>query len=197
MNITLTNPSYAYFKSIQSISSSWHGFSIFRSGGLRDIYRFILAKLQCGHWTVLGPRSFTPRELAPNICKLIEPGCPILACHSISSSIDASLGSREVSLLRRIVVKTIGGLSFISSITCWRAIYLRVTIFIESLFLNNISLMVFQWIPLSIKWEIETRLVVKSEQYATFLSLKVLPFFSRRATSPYPRMRILEIPIIR
>ena len=193
------NSSYACFRSVQSISSSWHGFSIFRSDGLQDICHFILARLQCGHWTVLDSWSFISREFASSICKLIESECFILACQSISSSIDAGLESQEISLLRLglTAVRTVSDLSFISSIICWQAICFRVAIFIESLSLNNILLTVFQWMSLFIRWEIEMRLVAKSEQYITFLSLKVLSFFSHRATLPYSRMGTSEIPAIK
>ena len=199
MNITLTNSSYVCFRSVQLILSFWHDFSIFQSDDLWDICHFILARLQCEHWTVLDSWSFISRKLTSSICKLIGPECPILACQSILSSIEAGLESLEVSLLRwsLTAIKMVGELSSISSIIYWRVICLRVATSDESLSLNNILLTVFQWIPLSIRWEIETRLVAKSEQYATFLSLKVLLFFSCRATLLYPRMGMSEISAIR
>ena len=153
MNITLTNPSYACFRSVQSISSSWHGFSIFQSDDLWDICCFILARLQCGHWTVLGSQSFISRKFASSICKLIGSECFILACQSIPSSIEAGLESLEISLLCQSLtaVRTVGELFFISSIICWQAICFRVAISVESLSLNNILLTVFQWMSLFIR----------------------------------------------
>lgn len=96
MNIIRKNPAYASLRSVQSIWSSVKGFSITRSGGLRDICDLIFDFAQCWDSVVFGPLSLTPNVLIPTWCRLHGLGCPIRRCHSPASPFESGRGSPEV-----------------------------------------------------------------------------------------------------
>ena len=174
-----TNLLYAVFRSVQSIWSSWHGQVIFslRIEDLHEICFHILAKLQTGHLVVNSLQRATFKLWTSSLWRLIGPGCSIRACQRSPFSFEAGRGIQEFGFHCRTqrAVNAAGG-SF-SSIICCLCFFFSTQTTEESLSRKRVLFMVFQWMPLSLRSSNDTRLVTKSVQNATFLSLRT-PFAS-------------------
>ena len=164
INMTLTNPSYAFSRSVQLTWISWHGVIRTRSDGLYDICHFILAWAQELHSVINEPWSLTPKQFLPSLCKLIRSGCPIWACQRAALPFDAGLGIHKFGfpccLWIHWVISILDEPSF--SNTYWPAILFKVQIITESLFQNRMLLIISQKMLLAFNNLNDTRLVMKS-----------------------------------